>query len=135
MEKILLTPGSADATSITVILLLRDIVIKELALSTEVFSHATPALCAILLDILLCVAQRAYNLLYLMARNLMPITQVDLKQIFGLIVTMPAIKHLAAARRPNLASPPVVRAAVLPGSQFHLFRDCSKIAILTCVTT
>lgn len=29
---------------------------------------------------------------------------------------MPAIKHLAAARRPNLASPPVVRAAVPPNN-------------------
>ncbi|RRT68228.1 hypothetical protein B296_00001702 [Ensete ventricosum] len=32
---------------------------------------------------------------------------------------MSAIKHLAAARRPNLASPPVVRAAVPPNNDIE----------------
>lgn len=47
-----------------------------------------------------------------MAGDLVPVLEIDLERILGLVVAMPAVEDLAAARGPYLAPPHVMRAAV-----------------------
>lgn len=55
---------------------------------------------------------RSTNLLDFMAGDLVPVLEIDLERILGLVVAMPAVEDLAAARGPYLAPPHVMRAAV-----------------------
>lgn len=71
MKKILAATNSAYATFITVILFFLCLVIKKLALVTVVSTHAHTTVLAHLLHILLTIAKRANDLLYMMPWNIM----------------------------------------------------------------
>jgi hypothetical protein len=51
------------------------------------------------------------HLLDFVAGDLVTVIEMDLERILGLVVAMPAAEHLAAARRPDPASPRVMLAA------------------------
>lgn len=70
VKEILLATRSADSTFITVVLILRNIIIKEVAFWAKVISHANPTLNAGLLNILFHITQWANNPFYIMARNI-----------------------------------------------------------------
>jgi len=120
VKEVLHATSSADTTSIAVILVLGDIIVKEIAFFAEVFSHAGPTTRAVLLHILFFAAERADNLGDFVSRDVVAIVEVDLERILGLVVAMPAAEHLAAARRPYAAPPRVMLAAVLLRPQIHL---------------
>lgn len=125
--KVITATSSADAASITVILVLGDIIVKEVAFFAEVFSHACPTIRAVLLHILFLAAERADNLGDFVARDLVPFAEVDLDRILCLVVAMPAAEDLAAAGRPYPAPPRVMLAAVL-----LLLLLCPKIHLPLC---
>lgn len=70
MEKVLTTSSSTDTTLVAMILFLRGIIVKELALLAEELAHADTAVFANLLNILLVLAQRTDNLLHKVSVNL-----------------------------------------------------------------
>lgn len=120
VKKVLHATSSADAASIAMILVFGDIVVKEIAFSAKVFSHACPTIRAVLLHILFFAAERADNLVDFVAWDLVPVAEVGLERILFLVVAMPAAEDLAAAGRAYPAAPRVMLAAVLLCPQIHL---------------
>jgi hypothetical protein len=70
MEKVLTTASSADATLVAMKLLLRGVIVEELALGAEELAHADTTVFAHLLHILLVLAQWADHPLHTVSVNL-----------------------------------------------------------------
>lgn len=115
MEEILLSASSANSTAITMVLLLRYIIVVELACITKVLAHANTTINAILLCLLFSTTKWTYHLFDLVSRHVVSMLIIYVDIIFCLIVTMAAIKNLIATGGPDSASSPVVLA-----SMFHI---------------
>jgi hypothetical protein len=86
VKELIHTTSSAYAASIAVILVLWDIIIKEVAFFAEVFPHACPTTRTVLLYILFFVAERADNLLDFVAGDLVTVIEMDLERILQQII-------------------------------------------------
>lgn len=82
--------------------------------------------------ILFFVAERADNQLDVVTGKHVAVVDADLQRVLGFVVAVPATKYLAAARRPYLASPPVVHAPVLLWSGVTVHRSRLSSLLLLC---
>jgi hypothetical protein len=108
MEEIFTSSNSANATSITMILLLLCLIIKEFAGWTEVFTHAYTTVFAHLLHILLMIAKRAYNPCNKVSGHFMALWRNRLIHILDLIVAMTTVKDFITAGGSDATPPSVV---------------------------
>lgn len=108
------------------------IVVEEVAFRAEVFAETCSAVRTVLLHILFFVAERADNQLDVVTGKHVAVVDADLQRVLGFVVAVPATKYLAAARRPYLASPPVVHAPVLLWSGVTVHRSRLSSLLLLC---
>lgn len=130
--EILSATSPAYAAPIAVKLVLRHIVVEEVAFRAEVFAETCSAVRTVLLHILFFVAERADNQLDVVTGKHVAVVDADLQRVLGFVVAVPATKYLAAARRPYLASPPVVHAPVLLWSGVTVHRSRLSSLLLLC---
>lgn len=113
VKEILPATNSTYSTTMAVILLFWDIIIKELAHFTEILSHTYTTTDAYLPYLLFSTTQGAYNLLHFMTWKFMPPNHISFNWILRFIVAVPAIKNLVAAWCSYAASPSVMWTPVL----------------------
>lgn len=137
MKKVLLSTNSEDSTSTTMVLLLWDIIIKQLASPTEVFSHTNTTIYANLLHLLLSATQRTYDLLNFLTWKFMSMPPFDIYWVHGLIVAMPTIKNLATAWRPNVTPSSIMWASILkkPFGQSFISKKVWSVCQILWLTT
>lgn len=137
MKKVLSSTNSADSTSTTMVLLLWDIIIKQLASPTEVFSHTNTTIYANLLHLLLSATQRTYDLLNFLTWKFMSMPPLDIYRVHGLIVAMPTIKNLATAWRPNVTPSSIMWASIQkkPFGQSFISKKVWSVCQILWLTT
>lgn len=112
MEAVLSPADSAYATAVAVELLLRGVIVKEIAFQAKILpkGHATRP--AIPRDWLAIPAQFANDLSDGLAIEGVPLLGIGLIVILGQVVAVPTPKNLSTTRRYHAAAPPIVLAAM-----------------------
>ena len=113
MEEIITSTNPAYSTSITMILLLGCIIIKQLATLAEVFTHAYTTINTNLLNLLFSATERTYHLVDFMPRNVMPKLLININIVHCLVMTVTTIKDLIATGSSNAAPSSIVLASIL----------------------
>lgn len=113
VEKVLAPSNSTNSAAITVILLLRGIVIKQLATLAEIFSKTHTTVDTVLANLLFCTTEWAYNLVDFMAWDLMSFFLINTNTILYFIMAMTAIKYFITTGSSDTTPSPIMCTSML----------------------
>lgn len=113
VEKVLAPPNSTNTTAITMILLLRCIIIKQLASLTEIFPKTHTTVDTFLANLLFSSTEWAYNLVDFMAWDLMSFFRINTNTILYFIMAMTAIKDFITTGSSDTAPSPIMCTSML----------------------
>jgi len=113
VKEVVSAANSADAALITVELILRCVIIKEVTLHAAVATKANPAVAAGCAHWLPGVTQSTHHLLDQPAIQCVPLFRVQFSLVLDVIVTVPAPEHLPAAGSYQLTPPLVMGTTTL----------------------
>mmetsp|Transcript_21190 Transcript_21190/g.58848 ORF Transcript_21190/g.58848 Transcript_21190/m.58848 type:complete len:203 (-) Transcript_21190:34-642(-) len=121
VEEVLPAAHPAYATVFTVVLLLGEVVLEEVAGQAGIGPKAHPTATALLAHCLPGVAESTDHLLHQFPLYFVALFGVRFVAFVDFVVAMPAPEYFAAARCHKLAPPPVVRTTVFAQTTIHVF--------------